>query len=84
MMNVIYMSDEYYVVEYPIEYGYEIVNKRTQRSGYIQGDVANRFAEELQHHLELLKGMDETPTTETVDEFLDKFEVQLSQALVIH
>ncbi len=77
-MNVIYSSDNYYVVEYPVQHGYELVDKRSQRGTFFQGDVAERFA----HSLEA--AVAEDASVERVDEFLGSFDVLLNQPLVIH
>ena len=48
-MNVIYNSDNYYVVEYPAQHGYELVDKQAQRGTYFQGDVADKFARSMRN-----------------------------------
>jgi uncharacterized protein DUF3567 len=77
-MNIIYSSDNYYVVEYPVQHGYELVDKRCQRGTFFQGDVADRFAQSLQ------AAVIEDGSVECVDDFLGGFDVQLNQPLVIH
>ena len=77
-MNIIYSSDNYYVVEYPVQHGYELVDKRCQRGTFFQGDVADRFAQSLQ------AAVAEDATVERVDDFLGGFDVLLNQPLVIH
>jgi hypothetical protein len=77
-MNVIYSSDSYYVVEYPAQHGYELVDKRTARGTFIQGDVADRFS------LSLQAAVNEDASVERVDEFLSSFDVLLNQPLVAH
>ena len=47
MMNIIYSSDNYYVVEYPTQHGYELVDKHSRRGTFFQGDVADRFGQSL-------------------------------------
>ena len=77
-MNVIYSSDSYYVVEYPAQHGYELVDKGTQRSTFFQGDVADRFSRSLKD------AVADEASVERVDEFLGDFDVLLSQPLVLH
>jgi Protein of unknown function (DUF3567) len=77
-MNVIYNSDNYYVVEYPIQHGYELVDKQTQRGAYFHGDVADRFAECMRD------AVAETGSVEGVDEFLGSFHVLMTQPVVYH
>jgi hypothetical protein len=78
MMNVIYNSDNYCVVEYPAEHGIELVDKRCARGTFLQGDLAERFAQSMQD------AVAEEPTAEHIDEFLDGFDRLLSQPVVYH
>ena len=77
-MNVIYNSDNYYVVEYPAQHGYELVDKQCQRGTFFQGDVADRFAQSMR------TAVAETGCVEGVDEFLGSFDVLMNQALFYH
>ncbi len=77
-MNIIYNSDNYYVVEYPTQNGYELVDKRSQRGTFFQGDVAVRFAQSMQ------AVVDKGATVEHVDEFLGDFGVLLDMPVVYH
>ena len=78
MMNVIYNSERYYVVEYPAQHGYELADKGAQRSTFFQGDVADRFAKSLKD------AVADEASVERVDEFLGNFDVLLSQPLLVH
>ena len=77
-MNIIYASDNYYVVEYPAQHGYELVDKRTQRGTFFQGNVAARFAQSMQN------AVAEDASIEHVDEFLGSFDVVMNLPLVVH
>jgi hypothetical protein len=77
-MNIIYSSDNYYVVEYPAQHGYELVDKRSQRGTFFQGDVADRFVQSLQ------AAAAEDASVERVDDFLESFDILLDQPLVLH
>ena len=77
-MNIIYSSDSYYVVEYPTQHGYELVDKRSARGTFFQGDVADRFVQSLQ------AAVAEDASVERVDEFLGSFDILLNQPLVLH
>ena len=77
-MNVIYNSDNYYVVEYPIEHGYELVDKHAARGTFLHGDSADKFLESMKH------AISEDASAEHVDEFLDQFDVLLTQPVVFH
>ncbi len=77
-MNVIYNSDNYYVVEYPGQHGYELVDKRTARGTFFQGDVAAKFSRRMQSVIA------ESDSAENVDEYLDSFGILLDQPAVYH
>jgi hypothetical protein len=78
MMNVIYNSEQYYVVEYPAQHGYELVDKKNQRGTFLQGDVADRFAQSMQN------AVNEDASIEAVDEFLGSFDVLMNLRLIVH
>jgi transcriptional regulator of nitric oxide reductase len=78
VMNVIYNSDNYCVVEYPAEHAIELVDKRSARGTLMQGDVAERFAQSMQDAVE------EEATAEHIDEFLGGFDTLLTQPVVYH
>ena len=77
-MNVIYNSENYYVVEYPQQQGYEVVNKQAGRGTYFQGDVAEKFRESM------IGALGEDPSTEHVDEFLCDFGELIIFSTTIH
>ena len=77
-MNVIYNSENYYVVEYPTQHGYELVDKQCQRGTFFQGDVADRFAQSMRD------AVAETGSIEGVDEFLGNFDALMNQPVVYH
>ena len=77
-MNVIYNSDNYYVVEYPSQHGYELVDKHAARGTYLQGDTADKFLESMK------TAISEDASAEHVDEFLDQFDVLMTLPVVFH
>lgn len=77
-MNIIYASDNYYVVEYPAQHGYELVDKRVQRGTFFQGDVADRFSQSLH------AAVAEDASVERVDDFLGSFDILMNQPVVVH
>jgi hypothetical protein len=77
-MNIIYASDNYYVVEYPAQHGYELVDKRSSRGTYFQGDVAERFSQSLR------AAVAEDASVERVDEFLGSFDILMNLPVVVH
>jgi hypothetical protein len=78
MMNVIYNSEHYYVVEYPDVRAYEVVDKHSARGMFFQGDVAAKFMKSMR------TAVADDASVEHVDEFLGSFDVLLNQPIVIH
>jgi hypothetical protein len=78
-MNVIYESDNYCVVEYPAQHGYELVDKNTQRGTFFQGGVAERFAQRMRDVV-----AEENVSAERFEEFLEDFDVQMNQPVLYH
>ena len=78
MMNVIYSSEHYYVVEYSAERAYELVDRCGARTMFFQGDVAARFME----HMRIAVAVD--ACFEHVDEFLEGFDALLDLPVVVH
>ena len=77
-MNVIYNSDNYYVVEYPREHGYEVVDKHAARGAFLHGGAADKFLESMKRTIA------EDASSEHVDEFLDGLDALLNQPIVFH
>jgi hypothetical protein len=77
-MNVVYNSDNYYVVEYADQRGFELVDKLSRRSTFFHGDVAQRFAHSINGVIA------EDASAENIDEFLGNFDVLMGQPLVLH
>ena len=47
-MNIVYNSDNYYVVEYPVEHGYEVVDKfRESMLGALGEDPSPEHVDEF-------------------------------------
>jgi hypothetical protein len=77
-MNVIYNSENYYVVEYPAQHGYELVDKHAARGAFLHGDAAEKFLASMKHAIA------EDASAEHVDDFLDGFDVLLNLPVVFH
>lgn len=77
-MRIVYNSDQYYIAEYPGQQGLELVDKRTSRGTYFQGDVAENFANAMNAVVTA------DSSEEHVDEFLDSFSVLLNSPVVYH
>lgn len=78
MMNVIYNSDNYYVVEYPAQHGYELVDKLAARGTFMQGDTADKFLTSMK------MAIAEDASSEHVDDFLDQFDVMFNLPVLFH
>ena len=77
-MNIVYNSDNYYVVEYPVEHGYEVVDKQSSRGTYFQGNVADKFRESM------LGALGEDPSPEHLDDFLSGFGGLINFSMTVH
>jgi hypothetical protein len=77
-MRIVYNSEQYYVAEYPGQDGLELVDKRTSRGTYFQGDVAKNFVDAMNH------AVGDDASIERIDEFLDSFAVLLNSPVVYH
>ncbi len=79
-MNVMYNSENYYVVEFPGRAGIELVDKTTGRGGFLQGAVEVKF----RAHMANLAIEQPEPSTESVDEFLAHYDALLMNPVVLH
>jgi len=77
-MNIVYNSQHYYLVEYPVRGGFELVDKDSGRGTFLQGSVAAQFRQSLQ------EAVDINPDVEAIDEFLGEFDEWLDQPVVYH
>jgi hypothetical protein len=77
-MNIVYNSMNYYVVEYPQEHGYEVVDKQARRGTYFHGKVAEKFRDSM------MGAMGEDPSSEHVDEFLSDFGALINFPTMVH
>jgi len=77
-MNLVYNSAQYYVLEYPAQHGYELVNKQTGRGAFIHGEIAMRFRDSIHDAAQ------EDPSVEHIDEFLENFQPLMTLPVVLH
>ena len=77
-MNVMYNSDNYYVVEFPGRHGIELVDKTTGRAGFLEGAVEVKFRATMTG---LAAG---EPSVESVDEFLGLYDALLTHSIALH
>ncbi len=77
-MNVMYSSENYYVVEFPGSHGIEVVDKTTGRAGFLEGAVEVIFRASMAN---LAAG---EPSQESVDEFLGNYDALLINSVALH
>ena len=77
-MNVVYNSDNYYVVEFAQPRGFELVDKHSRRSTFFHGGVAEKFADSI------TSVVNEDASPENIDSFLGNFDVLMGQPLLLH
>jgi len=77
-MNVMYSSENYYVVEFPGRHGIELVDKTTGRAGFLEGAVEVKFRASM---ADLAAG---EPSVESVDEFLGHYDALLTNSVALH
>lgn len=77
-MRVVYSSSHYYVVEYPAQEAFELVDKESGFGTFIRGDVAARFRESM--GIVIAK----EPSIDEIDEFLGNYEPWMTQKVVVH
>ena len=76
-MNVLYNSENYYVVEFPGG-GIELVDKAAGRGGFFEGAVEIKFRATMAG---LAAG---EPDAESVDEFLGHYGALLTNPMSVH
>jgi hypothetical protein len=77
-MNVLYNSENYYVVEFPGCAGIELVDKTTGRAGFLEGEV------ELKFRASMADLAAREPSVESVDEFLGNYDALLTNRVTVH
>ena len=78
MVHIVYNSDNYCVLEYPAQHGYEVVDKQASRGTYFHGDIARKF------RASITQAVNEDPSIERIDEFLANFGGAIDFPVTIH
>ncbi|MCB1931599.1 DUF3567 family protein [Accumulibacter sp.] len=77
-MNLVYDSEHYAIVAYPVQEGFELVDKAASRSLFVQGSVAR----------ELRRTLDDIPDNqrdeESIDAVLDEYCAGAARAILLH
>lgn len=66
-MNVVYNSDHFSILAYPAQEGFEVVDKESSRTLFIQGLVAFRFRQAIDAIPE------DERDEETIDDFIEHY-----------
>lgn len=77
-MNVIYNSENYYVVEFPGQRGVEVVDKHRGRGTFLEGAVELKFRASMAD----LASHDQD--ADSMDEFLGHYDALLTQRVLLH
>jgi hypothetical protein len=77
-MVIVYNSESFYVVEYPSEQGFEVVDKCTRRGAFLRGDLAERFRCSMQSVIAV------SPSEADVDDFLGELDALMTQRVTFH
>jgi hypothetical protein len=77
-MNIVYNSQHYAILAYPVQQGFELVDKAASRSLFVQGSVAR----------DLRKAIDEIPDSErdeeSIDALLDEYCAGAARPIMLH
>jgi hypothetical protein len=77
-MNVVYNSQYYAILAYPVQQGFELVDKAASRSLFVHGSVAR----------DLRKAIDEIPDSErdeeSIDALLDEYCAGAARPIMLH
>ncbi|MDP3537878.1 MAG: DUF3567 family protein [Azonexus sp.] len=77
-MNVIYSSEHFWIFAYPAEQGFELLDKETLRTLFLQGPSARHFSDAMEEIPEDMR--DE----ENIDAFLDDYCTGTARPIVFH
>jgi hypothetical protein len=77
-MQIVYNSEQFYIVAYPVEEAYEVFDKTVGRGGFFRGDLAQRFRQSIRDVAA------EDPSTDNIDEFISNFGLELTVPATFH
>ena len=77
-MNIVYNSQHYAIIAYPLQQGFELVDKAASRSLFVQGSVAR----------DLRRAIDDIPDSErdeeSIDALLDEYCAGAARPIMLH
>ncbi len=77
-MNVIYSSEHFWIFAYPAEQGFELLDKDTRRSLFLQGASAWHFQDAMERLPE------DERDEESIDAFLNEYCDGTARPIVVH
>lgn len=78
-MNLVYVSPQYQVVEFPGDQGgFELINRQLGVGTYLRGELAEKFRHSL------TDVVSHEPSEELIDEFLGNYDDIMQQRAAIH
>ena len=77
-MNIVYDSEHYEIVAYPVQQGFELVDKTSSRSLYVHGSVAIGLREAIDSI------PDDERNEESIDALLDDYSSGFARPIVFH
>jgi len=77
-MNVIYCSEHFWILAYPAQQGYELLDRDSMRTLFLQGPSASHF------HQAMEKIPEHQRDCRTIDAFLDDYCSGVARPIVIH
>jgi hypothetical protein len=77
-MNLVYNSKRYAILAYPVQQGFELVDKRCGRSLFVQGSVAIGLHEAIGRIPDAERDMD------SIDSLLDDYCVGSAKPILFH
>jgi hypothetical protein len=77
-VTIVFNSAQVYIIDYPANDAVEIFDKRSGRTGLIQGAVAARFRREFSDFMEA------TPDEDKFEDFIGPYSTLLNQQATMH
>lgn len=77
-MNVVYDSEHYAILAYPVQQGFELVDKSSSRSLFVQGSVARDLRDAID------RIPDAERNEESIDALLDDYCAGSARPIVYH
>jgi hypothetical protein len=77
-MNLIYNSDNYAILAYPVRYGFELVDKQSKRSLFVQGSLAADL------RAAIYRIPDAERDVASIDSLLDEYCAGAARPIVFH